>query len=177
MIPLDRRRLLATFASSSLSNFAAAETLPLAVLPGNVPSPDLALTDLAGMIHRVSDYRGRAVLINFWAVWCSPCRRELPALSDLAVRLKDAQIEILAVDLGDSTDRIRGFLVDHPAPGLTILLGERAISAAWHIQGLPVTFAVDADGIIRLGAIGEQDWRAPGIERQLRTLHGRVDRG
>jgi thiol-disulfide isomerase/thioredoxin len=173
----DRRRLLAAFAAVALPDFVAAEPLPLIALPGDVPAPDFALPDLTGTIHHVSDYRGRTLLINFWAVWCAPCRRELPALSDLSARLKDAQIEILSVDLGDSTDRIRRFLADHPAPDLKVLLGDRTTGEAWHVQGLPVTFAVDADGIIRLGAIGERDWRAPVIERQLRTLHRGADAG
>jgi len=170
MSGVDRRRLLAAVAVGAAPNLVAAQTLPLIVLPGKVPAPDFVLPDLAGAIHHVSDYRGRTLLINFWAVWCSPCRRELPALSSLSGRLKNAQIEILAVDLGDSADRVRAFLADHPTPELPVLLGSRATGAAWHIQGLPVTFVVDADGIIRLGAIGERDWRAPAIERQLRAL-------
>ncbi len=170
MSTLDRRRLLAAFAAASLPNVAAAETLPLIVLPGSVPAPDFALPDLAGTIHHVSSYRGRTMLINFWAVWCAPCRHELPALSDLRGRLQDARIEVLAVNLGDSADRIRAFLTDHPAPDLPILLGDRTTGEAWHVQGLPITFGIDAEGIIRLGAMGEHDWRAPVIERQLRAL-------
>jgi thiol-disulfide isomerase/thioredoxin len=147
---LNRRRLLTASAAASLPNFAVAEELPLIVLPGDVPAPDFALPDLIGPIHHLSDYRGRTVLINFWAVWCSPCRRELPALSDLRDRLKEAGIDILAVELGDSADRIRAFLADHPAPDLSVLLGDRATGESWHVRGLPVTFAVDADCIIRL---------------------------
>jgi hypothetical protein len=84
--------------------------------------------------------------------------------------LKEAGIDILAVVLGDSADRIRAFLADHPAPDLSVLLGDRATGESWHVQGPPVTFAVDADGIIRLGAMGERDWRAPVIEGKLRSL-------
>jgi thiol-disulfide isomerase/thioredoxin len=170
MSSLDRRQALIAFAAALIPNVTAAETLPLIALPGHLPAPDFSLPDLDGAPHRVSDYRGRTMLINFWAVWCSPCRRELPALSDLRARLTDVPIEILAVDLGDSAARIRAFLADHPAPDLPILLGDRGTGEAWHVQGLPVTFVIDAEGIIRLGAIGERDWRAPIVERQLRML-------
>jgi hypothetical protein len=78
---------------------------------------------------------------------------------------------VLAVNLGDGAERIRAFFADHPAPGLPVLLdGEKSTAVAWHVSELPVTFAVDPAGILRLGAIGERDWAAPGIERQLRAL-------
>jgi hypothetical protein len=84
--------------------------------------------------------------------------------------LNDAQIEILAVNLGDSIERIRAFLTDHPAPDLPILMGDDTTRRAWHVQGLPISLAVGPNGIIRLGAIGERDWLTAAIEQQLRNL-------
>ena len=140
-------------------------------LPGEVTAPNLALPDLSGKTRRLADYRGRPVLVNFWAVWCPPCRRELAALAELRSRVVGAGIEVFAVNLGDSSERIMTFFADHPAPGLPVLLdGEKSAAVAWHVSELPVTFAVDPAGILRLGAIGERDWRAPEIERQLRAL-------
>jgi thiol-disulfide isomerase/thioredoxin len=171
MIPVDRRRLLALLAGSVLPVRAWAEAMPLVELPGEVPAPDLALPDLAGTTRRLADHRGRPVLVNFWAVWCPPCRRELAALAELRSRVIAAGIEIFAVNLGDSAERITAFFTDHAAPGLPVLLdGEKSAAVAWHVSDLPVTFAVDPAGILRLGAIGERDWRAPDIERQLRSL-------
>ena len=175
MSAIDRRLLLAMAAAGVCSPGSAfADALPLVELPGHVAAPDFSLRDLEGMVQRLSDYRGRLVLVSFWAVWCAPCRRELPAMSDLRVRLANTGIEILAVNLGDSADRIEAFLADHPAPNLPVLLGERATGAAWHVPGLPVAYAVDSGGILRLGAIGEQDWRDPAIEGQLRALTRKV---
>jgi len=90
--------------------------------------------------------------------------------------LNKQRIEVLAVDLGDSPDRIRAFLAAHAAPDLPILLGDRATGENWRVVGLPVTFAVDADGIIRLGAIGERDWRSPMIEQceSCNTRYARI---
>jgi hypothetical protein len=84
--------------------------------------------------------------------------------------LNDAQIEILAVNLGDSIERIRAFLADHPAPNLPILMGDDTTRRAWHVQGLPISFAVGPKGIIRLGAMGERDWQTAAIEQELRNL-------
>jgi thiol-disulfide isomerase/thioredoxin len=172
MSVLDRRRLVMMTAGASIFSVlrASADVLPLVELPGRVPAPDFVLSDLAGVSHRLSDFRGQPVLVSFWAVWCAPCRRELPALAALKMRLQNKDIEILAVNLGDAPDRIAGFLSDHPAPGLPILLGGNAIAKAWHVQALPTAYVVDRHGILRLGALGERDWTSPDIERQLRAL-------
>jgi peroxiredoxin len=171
MIRFDRRRVLAVLAAGCLPTRIEAEPLPLVDLPGTVPAPDFALPDLSGTLHRLSDYRGRPVLVSFWAVWCPPCRRELADLSDLRSRLSGTAVEVFAVNLGDGRERIARFLADHPAPGLPVLLDDAERTAgAWHVRGLPVSYAVDPMGILRLGAFGERNWRAPVIERQLRSL-------
>jgi thiol-disulfide isomerase/thioredoxin len=151
---------------------ASADDLPLIELPGHVEAPDFFLPDLTGMSHRLSDYRGRVMLISFWAVWCAPCRRELPSLAALSAQLGDTKIGIFALNLDDSPDRISAFLAEHPSPGIPILLGDRATGNAWHIHGLPVTYVVDCGGTLRLGAMGERDWGEPVIEGQLRALLG-----
>jgi peroxiredoxin len=167
----SRRQLLAILASVLMPARAVAETLALIDLPGDVAAPDFALPDLSGRVHRLSEYHGRPLLVSFWAVWCPPCRRELAALADLRARLADDRIDVLAVNLGDSSERIGAFLAEHPAPGLPVLLDrDKTVAAAWHVQGLPVAYAVSPAGRLRLGALGERDWRAPEIERQLRAL-------
>ncbi|HTV26414.1 MAG TPA: TlpA disulfide reductase family protein [Xanthobacteraceae bacterium] len=174
MKAIDRRRLFKVLANLSLlptaPMAASGDALPLVELPGNVDAPDFLLPDLAGNVHRFYDYRGRPVLVSFWAAWCAPCRRELPSLADLSARLKDAEIKVLAVNLGDSAERISAFLTDHPSPGLPILLGGRGTGKAWHVGALPVAYGVDPEGILRLGALGEQDWDSPLVEHQLRGL-------
>jgi len=175
MNSIDRRALFGLLAAWATRPAAASAEmppmLPLAKLPGAIAAPDFVLTDLGGRPHRLSEHRGRPVLVNFWAVWCGPCRRELGALADLRADLRADGIDVLAVNLGDSTERIVAFLADHPARDLTILLDrDKSVAAAWHVQGLPVTFAVDRAGILRFGALGERDWRAVEVKRQLRSL-------
>jgi hypothetical protein len=91
-------------------------------------------------------------------------------LSDLRARVIRDGIEVFGVNVGDSTERIAAFLADHPAPDLQVLRDGSATAKAWHVRDLPVAFAVDPAGILRLGALGERDWRMPEIEQQLRSL-------
>jgi thiol-disulfide isomerase/thioredoxin len=171
---IDRRRLISMAAGACIPCAsvlrASADASALVELPGGVQAPDFVLSDLAGVSHRLSDFRGQPVLVSFWAVWCAPCRRELPVLAALNMRLENTDIEIFAVNSGDSPDRIAAFLTDHPASGLPILLGGNATAKAWHVQALPTAYVVDRNGILRLGALGERDWTSPDIERQLRAL-------
>lgn len=171
MNAIDRRDLLALLLAAALPTIAQTEPLPLTALPGEVAAPDFDFPDLSGKRGRLSDYRGRPVLVSFWALWCSPCRRELAALADLRRRLAGTPIALFAVNLGDSAERITEFLAEYPAPDLPVLLDtEKSAAAPWHVRGLPVAYVVGADGILRLGAIGERDWRSSVIEQQLRAL-------
>jgi peroxiredoxin len=170
MSAIGRRDLLALLLAAVLPTIARTEPLPMIALPGEVPAPDFNLPDLSGTQHRLSDYRGRPMLVSFWAVWCPPCRRELAALADLHRRLADTPIALFAVNLGDSLERITAFLADHPAPGLPILLDtNKSTPSPWHVRELPLAYAVGRDGMLRLGAIGERDWRSSVIEQQLRA--------
>ena len=91
----------------------------LRLQPGQ-PAPDLMMTDLDGHPHRLSDYRGRRLLLNFWASWCGPCRDEMPALSAAAKRSPDIAVVGGAMD---EPARVRAFLAAYPV-GYPILIGD-----------------------------------------------------
>ena len=168
---ISRRALLASLAAAGPATILRADPLPLIPLPGHVSAPDFVLPDLDGRTHRLADYRGKPLLVSFWAVWCPSCRKEMPALAALRKAVADDGIAVLAVNIGDSAERIRAFLKTHPVPGLTVLRdSDKQVATAWHVIGLPSAFAVSADGELRLGALGARDWTAPAIENQLRKL-------
>jgi thiol-disulfide isomerase/thioredoxin len=126
-------------------------------------TPALRLNDLDGRPQDISAYRGKALLVNFWATWCEPCREELPSMNRLKERFRDRPFEVLAVDVGDRPDRVRGFLEKLPV-AFPVLLDEESTSMRdWRVRGLPTSFVLDPEGRIRYWYVGELDWSAPGV--------------
>jgi thiol-disulfide isomerase/thioredoxin len=111
-------------------------------------APDFEWTGLDGKTLRLSSYRGRIVVVNFWATWCQPCREELPALQRVAASEPD--VVVLEVDLMEPSDKARSFLdslgLDRLQP---VLDSDGATTRRYGVLGLPSTFFVDKQGVIR----------------------------
>ncbi|MEW9573565.1 TlpA family protein disulfide reductase [Rhodanobacter sp. Si-c] len=112
-------------------------------------APVLALPDLQGHVHRLADYRGRRVLLNFWASWCGPCLDELPVLDRTQAKFGDQGAIVLGIAMDDPA-RVRAFLADHPVR-FPILLGRMetpSTSLLWgdRSQVLPYSVLIGADG-------------------------------
>ena len=123
------------------------------------PPPALALKDLEGGAHRLSDYRGKVILVNFWATWCGPCRDEMPSIQELKDKLAGKPFVVLAVNLDEPESRIRKFLSQMKKLDFTILLDpERKAARAWGARILPATYIIGPDGKIRYSLIGEINW-------------------
>jgi thiol-disulfide isomerase/thioredoxin len=136
-------------------------------------TPPLVLKDLSGKEHRLDDYRGKVVVINFWATWCEPCREEMPSLNRLKVQMADTPFAILAVDMGEGEARIKAFLEKTPVDFPVLLDRDSAVSKAWKVRVLPTTLVLDPESRIRYMVIGELDWSSPEIEKRLRALQGK----
>ena len=136
----------------------------------DVKAPPLALRDLAGRPHALADYRGKVVLVNFWATWCEPCREEMPSMQRLKQHFAGRPFAILAVNYGESDIRAGDFL-KRSSLDLTVLLdpGQDA-SRAWRVRVLPASFLVGPDGRVRYGVIGEIDWMSPAAIETVRRL-------
>jgi thiol-disulfide isomerase/thioredoxin len=122
------------------------------------PSPALALKDLEGRPHRLADYKGKVVLINFWATWCAPCRDEMPSIQRLKEKLGGGNFVVLAVNLDEPESRIRKFLSGMKVDFVILLDPERRVAKAWDARILPASFIVGADGRVRYTLVGEIEW-------------------
>ena len=134
------------------------------------PAPALELSDLEGRAHKLADYRGKVVLVNFWATWCEPCREEMPSIERLRASLEGRPFAVLAVNLAEPESRIRKFLDAMPL-GFAVLLDRDAkVARAWQAKMLPATYIVGPDGVIRFQHRGELDWSKPEVRRQIAAL-------
>ena len=122
------------------------------------PAPVLALRDLDGGLHRLPDYRGKVVLINFWATWCGPCRDEMPSIQRLKEKLAGKPFAVLAVNLDEPESRIRNFLSQMKVDFTILLDPERKVAKAWDARILPASYIVGADGRVRYSLVGEINW-------------------
>ena len=145
---MRRRQFL--LAPLLLAATARAQQPSLKPWPG-VVTPPLELEDIDGKPHRLADYRGKAVLINFWATWCTPCREEIPSIERLRASLAGRPFAVLAVNVGENSRSARAFLDTVPNK-FTVLL-DRDGSFFATICGHPQIVKITADGKVaaRLG--------------------------
>ena len=148
---------------------APARSAPgLTALASRTAAPELALSDVDGKPVKLSELRGRVVVVNFWATWCPPCRKELPSLGRLQKLFKPEQLRVLAVNIGEDEETVFGFL---PDPPFTILLDQKSATLrTWQVKGLPSTFVVDREGRIVLRAVGGREFDDAATVARLREL-------
>jgi cytochrome c biogenesis protein CcmG, thiol:disulfide interchange protein DsbE len=132
-----------------------------------------ALRDLDGREHRLADYRGKVVVLNFWATWCEPCREEMPSLDRLAAKLAGRPFAVLAVDYAEGAPRVREFAARQALRFPLLLDRDGSVTKSWGVRTLPATYVIDAGGQLRHVAVGAMDWESPevlaAIERLLST--------
>ena len=174
----DRRAfslLLAALLGLAASGAVRADLPPLTtgLTPIAEPeaAPALRLPDLDGKLHKLGDLKGKLVVVNFWATWCPPCRREMPSLERLRRKLGDQGLAVLAVDVGEDADTVFSFTGQlDPAPAFPLLLDKdsRAMQD-WKIRGLPTTFVVDAQGRVIYRAVGGREFDNEALVEVLRA--------
>jgi len=117
-------------------------------------APDFTLPGLDGTPVRLSDLRGKTVLINFWATWCGPCRKEFPELVKLVQQQGDRGLVVLAVDVSESRDDVARFAQEFGATFPIVLDSDSSVVQSYRLIGLPTSLFVDRDGILRAQQLG-----------------------
>ncbi len=150
---------------------AAAERGELRPLKGAMTAADFAVGDLDGKPVRFAALRGRVVLLNFWATWCPPCRKEMPSMERLYQAYKDKGLVVVALSQDQAsaqtvkafTDALKlGFPVWHDRDGL--------VGRQYGIPGVPTTFLIGRDGRIAYRVLGEYDWDGDEAHRAVERL-------
>ncbi|MBZ0283635.1 MAG: redoxin domain-containing protein [Anaerolineae bacterium] len=154
--------LAAVALALSESQSANAPATPLAVTLADTslidqPAPNFQLASLDGSDVRLSSYRGRVVFLNFWATWCEPCQRELPAFQQFTEQHSaDGKAVILAVNVNETPEQINTYFDERGVSGLNVLLDQTLdVYNAYAINVMPTTFILDAAGVVRYKHLGE----------------------
>ena len=140
----------------------------MTAMPANRQAPTLRLNDDDGKAVDLAQYRGKVVLVNFWASWCPPCRKEFPSLSRVRKLFKPSEFEVMAVNVGEEPDFAFSFagITDFPV----LFDRDSKVIVAWGVQGLPTTFLVNRKGQLAYRAAGGREFDDPDIVSAIRQL-------
>ena len=134
------------------------------------PAADFTLKNKAGGNLRLNDYRGKVVMLNFWASWCGPCRKELPLLNGLYSQYKDLDFVILGINV-DSDSSLADKLLKDIKVDFPILLDPKSdISTQYKVEAMPSSFFIDRNGNLRFLHRGFEDGTEKTYEAHIRAL-------
>lgn len=123
-------------------------------------APSFLLDDTDGNPRHLNDYKGKVILIHFWATWCLPCKEELPAIKTLWERFKDRGFDVVAI-AGDRKDTVVSFIQRHEIKFPVLIDQYGSALRSYRVRGLPASYIVDRTGKIKGIATGQRDWLNP----------------
>jgi thiol-disulfide isomerase/thioredoxin len=134
------------------------------------PAPATVLRDIDGEIYHLEKYKGAWVFVHFWASWCGPCVKEMPAIQKMTEILQSEGLKIALINTAEDEDTVFSFLSTY-APNLRPLMDrDGQVTEKWQPRGLPATYLVDPTGRVRYQALGGRDWDTPPYLEFLRHL-------
>ena len=154
-IPAVTTSLGVTSTPAVTSNPTVTSNLPARPVVGS-PAPDFKLQDMDGKAVSLSSFKGQTVLLNFWATWCGPCQAEIPFLQELSAdpAWKDRGLEMVAVDIQEERQTVQEFQQAHIMTYRVLLDLGGEVANQYNIAGIPTTYFIDKDGIIRYVKLG-----------------------
>ena len=129
-------------------------------------APDFTLSDLDGNLINLADFRGKTVLLNFWATWCPPCRKEMPDIEAVYQGYKDLGVEVIGIDRKESKSTVETFVQEGRYSWTFLLDTSGDVFKDYRVSGIPKSFFVDEAGIIREIHIGQMSQEI--IEEKLK---------
>ncbi len=137
-----------------------------------IAASDFELLNMDEEKRKLSDYRGKVVLLNFWATWCPPCIREMPSMERLHQQINADDFSVIAINQMEDSDQVFAFTgqleVD---PTFEILFDSRSeVSQVYAVRGLPTTYLIDKQGNIRYRAVGGREFNHPEVVKIISDL-------
>ena len=137
------------------------------------PAPEFRLPDLQGNEVALADYRGRVVLVNFWATWCKPCEDEMPAMERLYQEFAPSGLELLAVSVDEGIEEVQAFQERLQLSFPILHDPDKDASESYQSYRFPETFLIDREGTLVARFIGPREWDAPAYRKRIGRLVGR----
>lgn len=134
-------------------------------------APDFKLKNLRGGLTTLSEYRGKVVLINFWATWCGPCRAEMPSMEELYSYYSRNDFEILAVSIDTMGEPpVRFFVEDFGFTFPVLMDNDFAVNDHYQVRVVPTTILIDRNGAVFQRVLGAKDWTEPDARLLIEKL-------
>jgi len=140
---------------------------------GNQNLKNINLLNTLGTKTNLEKYRGKTVLVNFWASWCGPCVKEIPSLVRLKKSLSNYPFEILAVNIGEDIDAIKKFMKPFNVNFPVLLDPNSTLVKPWKLYAYPSNFLIDEKGVVKYAYYGALEWDSPEI---VQTLQNELDK-
>ena len=166
--------------SKKIEPLARGEVAGLTMARTPLKLPDLAFRDADGQEKRLSDWRGRTVLVNLWATWCVPCRKEMPALNNLETKLGGPDFQVVAINIDTrDAEKPRTFLKDANLTRLSYFSDQKAkvfqdLKAIGRALGMPTSVLVDPQGCEIATIAGPAEWASEDALKLLRAATGKA---
>lgn len=152
--------LLVLVAAIGYTIYNSATAEDVAVLKVGDQAPDFTLTDLDGESHKLSDYEGQGVFLNFWGTWCEPCAKEMPAMDRQNEIYSEKGVQTLAVNIAQSEFEVQSFADQYGLTFPIVIDKNKSVMHAYNIRPLPTTVLVNPEGEIQriiTGEMSEED--------------------
>ena len=135
------------------------------------PAPEFSLYDLSGSQVGLSDFRGKVVLVNFWATWCAPCRREIPSMERLYRMRRDEGFEIVAVNTERiSASKVASFVEKYGMSFPILLNPQGDVGSRYRVRAIPTSFLLDKNGVISWKIVGGREWESSYVLNRIDRL-------
>jgi len=158
-------------ANSALAHQESFKAMGVAPPRNEMPAPDFTLQTSNGNSVSLSDFKGKAVLLNFWATWCVPCKKELPSMQKLYDAVKLDGVEVVAISIDrDKKDRIHQYIKNYNLTFPVLLDPGQKVRKDYFIMGLPTSYLIGADGKLKGFISGAREWNSAASKKMFSTL-------
>ena len=167
--------ILMSMAALFLENRAYGDThymeeLAIVRFEEKIKTQNFILTSLDGIEISLEDYRGKIVLLNFWATWCLPCLVEMPSMEKLYNEFKDKGFTILAIDMQEDADSVKVFSEKLKLNFPILLDSDGSVGQFYGVRSIPTTYLVDREGYLIGSALGARDWASESAFMLIKQL-------